>query len=93
MTLILIWANEVFYNFFELISLCLNLWLCYDLVLTLSNPFEVSRNRLSKYIFVSTAVSLIFTLYIFIKEDIHCTSYINTPSFFPLTTKIYAIFF
>ena len=67
--LVLIWSNELINNFFQLVSLCLNLFLCIDLVLTLWSPFEVARGRMKYYQFFSILISGILVMIVWYNQD------------------------
>ena len=58
--MVLVWANELIVNFMQLVTLCLNLFLCIDLILTLQSPFEVASRRLSWYSLLSLLTPAIF---------------------------------
>lgn len=67
--LVLIWSNELIFNFFQLFSLGLNLFLCIDLVLTLWSPFEVARGRMKYYELLSCLVSGSLVSIIWFNQD------------------------
>lgn len=69
--LVLIWSNELINNFFQLVSLCLNLFLCIDLVLTLWSPFEVARGRMKWYQLFSLIISGILVTVVWYRQDRH----------------------
>jgi hypothetical protein len=56
-------------QFFQLMSLCLNLCLCIDLVLTLWSPFDVAKSRLIYYEIVSIIFSFVLMMMIWFKQD------------------------
>ena len=84
----LVWSNQLFVQFFQLVSLGLNLFLCIDLVLTLWSPFEVARSRMKYYYAVSTFTSgaLITIIWFnqdksdFENEDFSDKSFANNPA-------------
>jgi hypothetical protein len=67
--LVLIWSNELMNNFFQLVSLCLNLFLCIDLVLTLWSPFEVARGRMKYYQILSGLISATLVSIVWYNQD------------------------
>lgn len=69
--LVIYWSNEIVTEFFEFMSLGLNLCLCIDLVFTLWSPFEVARARMTAYTFGSGLVSAIFVIIIWFVQDIN----------------------
>ena len=58
-------SNQIFYSFFQLISLMLNLCLCIDLILTIYDPFSPAYRRTAKYYFGSITASFILVMVIF----------------------------
>lgn len=54
----LVMTNQLMFEYFQMVSLVLNMCLCDDLIQTLKNPFEVGRSRVWKYITVSALVPL-----------------------------------
>ena len=59
---ILIWSNEIIVNFIQLCTLCMNLFLCIDLILTLQSPFEVASRRTFWYKILSLFTGVIFVI-------------------------------
>lgn len=57
---LLVLVNEIIFDYFQHVSLVLNMCLCHDLIQTLKNPFEVGRSRVWKYILVSGFVPFLF---------------------------------
>jgi len=92
--LILIWSNEIINNFFQLVSLSLNLFLCIDLILTLQSPFEVARRRMTYYSVLSFVLPAAFTLQIWYNQDkLHFDPehLVDPPHFEPTTGLVLAI--
>ena len=58
-------SNQIFYSFFQLISLMLNLCLCVDLILTIYDPFSPAYKRTAKYYFATIASSSVLILIIY----------------------------
>jgi hypothetical protein len=65
----LIIANDLINNWAQLISLFLNIALCWDLILTLKSPFDVTRGRLRYYVTGSMLLSTIAVIYIYFRQD------------------------
>mmetsp|Transcript_41112 Transcript_41112/g.62480 ORF Transcript_41112/g.62480 Transcript_41112/m.62480 type:complete len:94 (-) Transcript_41112:297-578(-) len=72
-------------------SLGLNLALCYDLVLTLSSPFDVTRGRLKIYQLGTFSVAAVLTIFLYLTEDRKCRGYIDVPDFLPTSTLVFAL--
>ena len=92
--LILIWSNEIINNFFQLVSLSLNLCLCIDLILTLQSPFEVARRRMTYYTVLSIVLPAAFTLQIWYNQDkahFDPEHLVDPPRFEPSTSLVLAI--
>jgi hypothetical protein len=53
---ILIWSQELFFLYIQLVSLFINLMLCLDLIRTLQDPFENTKWRFIKYLSLSIIV-------------------------------------
>ena len=58
-------SNSIFYAFFQLISLMLNLCLCIDLILTIYDPFSPAGRRLKWYYLFSVTASVCLVMIIF----------------------------
>lgn len=87
--LIMIWSNEIINNYFQLVSLCFNLFLCIDLILTLQSPFEVGSRRMFYYQLFSYIVPAAFTIQIwFNDEKSKYDGKIMDPQQFAVTTSI-----
>ena len=67
----LIVANDLVINWAQLISLSLNICLCYDLIQILQSPFSVTRGRLKFYVSVSLLIATVAVIFIFFKQDRH----------------------
>lgn len=52
------------FEFFQTMSLLLNMCLCLDLILTLMNPFYPSKRRLKYYLFFAVVVDFIIIVVI-----------------------------
>jgi hypothetical protein len=80
-------SNQIFYAFFQLISLTLNLCLCVDLILTIYDPFSPAHRRTKFYYGFSLATSVSLVLIIYgidtnankKTEDIPFDCIVNTP--------------
>jgi len=55
----------IFYSFFQLISLMLNLCLCVDLIITIWDPFSPAHRRTKFYYMISGATSFVLVMIIF----------------------------
>ena len=62
-------SNQIFYCFFQLMSLMLNLCLCIDLILTIYNPFQPAAKRLKWYLASSFLATFFIIALIFILEN------------------------
>ena len=58
-------SNPIFYSFFQLISLTLNLCLCVDLILTIYDPFSPAHRRTKFYYIFSLTTSFFLVMVIF----------------------------
>lgn len=58
-------SNQIFYAFFQLISLTLNMCLCFDLIMTIYDPFSPAKRRTKWYYGCSLASSVLLVLIIF----------------------------
>jgi hypothetical protein len=65
----LLWVNDVVTEYFQLVTLSLNILLCYDLIITLGSPFEVAGKRISYYQLTTVCFSLLLTIYLWLVED------------------------
>lgn len=63
---LLIYINEVLFATIQHISIILNICFCYDLIQTLSNPFEVAKSRIITFLTISITIPLIFAAVIFL---------------------------
>ncbi len=50
---VLIYSNDLMFQFFSLLTLLLNTCLCIDLVLTLKSPFTPAKKRMKLYLGLS----------------------------------------
>ena len=57
----LLWMNELFSQFLQLMSLSQNAILCIDLVVTLGAPFEVAGKRMNYYNIICLVFSTLLT--------------------------------
>ena len=58
-------SNQIFYAFFQLISLTLNTCLCIDLILTIYDPFSPAGRRTKLYYLFSLVISTFIIIIIF----------------------------
>ena len=58
-------SNSMFYSFFQLVSLTLNLCLCIDLIMTIYDPFSPAYRRTNLYYMFSITSSVVLVLIIF----------------------------
>ena len=58
-------SNQIFYAGFQLLSLTLNLCLCFDLILTIYDPFSPAYRRMKWYYLfsVSATLGLVFVIF------------------------------
>jgi hypothetical protein len=68
--LLLLWTNDALTEYTQLVTLSLNILLCYDLVITLGSPFEVAGKRITYYEVSAAAFSAALTVYLWLKEDL-----------------------
>jgi len=54
----IMFSQEMFFQYIQLVSLFINLTLCKDLIQTLRNPFETTKTRFYKYV----AISVLFPI-------------------------------
>ena len=57
-------SNQIFYSFFQLISLTMNLCLCVDLIMTIYDPFSPAYRRTNLYYLCSIVSSVVLVLVI-----------------------------
>jgi hypothetical protein len=50
---LLVYTNDFFFQYFSLLTLALNTCLCFDLILTLRNPFQPAKIRMMIYLGIS----------------------------------------
>ena len=50
---LLAYTNDFFFQYFSLLTLALNTCLCFDLILTLRNPFQPAKIRMMMYLGIS----------------------------------------
>ena len=50
---LLVYTNDFFFQYFSLLTLALNTCLCFDLILTLRNPFQPAKIRMMIYLAIS----------------------------------------
>lgn len=65
----MLWFNDIVTEYFQLVTLSLNILLCYDLIITLGSPFEVAGKRISYYQLSTVCFSLLLTIYLWFAED------------------------
>ena len=65
---VLAYSNDFFFQYFSLITLALNTCLCFDLILTLKNPFQPAKTRM--IIYLAASIILCIPLSIFTKASI-----------------------
>ena len=61
----LAYTNDFFFQYFSLLTLALNTCLCFDLILTLRNPFQPAKIRMMIYLGISVVACIplsVFTL-------------------------------
>ena len=58
-------SNSMFYSFFQLVSLTLNLCLCIDLIMTIYDPFSPAYRRTNLYYLFSITSSIVLVLVIY----------------------------
>lgn len=51
-------SNDFFFQYFNLLTLLLNMCLCVDLILTLKNPFEPAKRRMKYYLGLSALICI-----------------------------------
>lgn len=56
----LLYTNEVLFETIQHITIMLNICFCYDLIQTLSNPFEVAKSRIVTFLTISITIPVIF---------------------------------
>ena len=57
----LLYISEIMFETIQHISIMLNICFCYDLIQTLSNPFEVAKSRIATFLIVSITIPVIFS--------------------------------
>jgi len=63
-------SNGFFFQMFQLVSLLLNICLCYDLIKTIQSPFTPAGNRAKFYYIFSIFVPLIVGVFIVIFNEV-----------------------
>lgn len=66
---VLLFSQEILFQYLQLVSLILNLTLCRDLIQTLQNPFEPTRFRVQFYIIISILLPTILLAAIWTISD------------------------
>ncbi len=78
-------SNPIFFQFFQLLSLCLNVSLCADLILTIQSPFTPASGRSKWYYGISvllpTAMAIIIIITQSSQENGTCQSCIKQYGF------------